>query len=133
MSIYQYKAGIQNAASYQSSGAPFVTGSDNLNGIMLIEFPNVTKEISFYVDDGKEICFEVKKLYPETQVLFMCNIDGGKTPGFIKRHYEKFRNKYGKNPFRLTVEDFMEITHDLLPKRYQDLNIEFVLDIWNLI
>tara|TARA_R100001460_G_scaffold93135_1_gene135042 strand:- start:377 stop:751 length:375 start_codon:yes stop_codon:yes gene_type:complete len=55
MSIYQYKAGIQNAASYQSSGAPFVTGSDNLNGIMLIEFPNVTKEISFYVDDGKEI------------------------------------------------------------------------------
>lgn len=55
MSIYQYKAGIGNAASYQASGQPFVTGSDNLNGIMQIEFPLVTKEISFYVDDGKEI------------------------------------------------------------------------------
>ena len=55
MSIYQYRAGIGNAASYQASGQPFVTGSDNLNGVMQIEFPRVTKEISFYVDDGKEI------------------------------------------------------------------------------
>tara|TARA_B100000963_G_scaffold353955_1_gene369588 strand:- start:9369 stop:9743 length:375 start_codon:yes stop_codon:yes gene_type:complete len=55
MSTYQYKAGIGNAASYQASGQPFVTGSDNLNGVMKIEFPLVTKEISFYVDDSKEI------------------------------------------------------------------------------
>ncbi len=46
MSIYQYKAGLQNAASYQSSGTPFVTGSDSLTGVMEISFPNVTKEIT---------------------------------------------------------------------------------------
>ena len=45
MSIYQYKAGIGNAASYQSSGTPFITGSDSLTGVMLVDFPNVTKEI----------------------------------------------------------------------------------------
>ena len=55
MSIYQYKAGIGNAASYQSSGQPFVTGSDSLNGVMKIEFPLVTKEISFFVENGKSI------------------------------------------------------------------------------
>ena len=55
MSIYQYKAGIGNAASYQASGQPFVTGSDTLNGVMQIEFPLVTKEISFFVDNGKSI------------------------------------------------------------------------------
>ena len=55
MSIYQYKAGIGNAASYQSSGQPFVTGSDSLNGVMKIEFPFVTKEISFFVENGKSI------------------------------------------------------------------------------
>lgn len=55
MSIYQYKAGIGNAASYQASGQPFVTGSDTLNGVMKIEFPLVTKEISFFVQDTKEI------------------------------------------------------------------------------
>jgi hypothetical protein len=46
MSIYQYKAGLQNAASYQASGTPFVTGSDSLTGVMEISFPNVTKEIT---------------------------------------------------------------------------------------
>ena len=50
MSIYQYKAGIGNAASYQVSGTPYLTGStlDGAganNGQMKIEFPFVTKSI----------------------------------------------------------------------------------------
>ena len=52
MSIYQYKAGLQNAASYQASGAPFVTGSNSLTGVMEIEFPNVTKEITIRTASG---------------------------------------------------------------------------------
>ena len=48
MSIYQYKAGIANAASYQASGAPFVTGSTGLTGVMKIEFPKVTKSITIH-------------------------------------------------------------------------------------
>lgn len=54
---YTPRAGLRNAASYQSSGAPFVTGSDNLNGVMKIEFPFVTKEISIHVESGKEVDF----------------------------------------------------------------------------
>ena len=57
MSIYQYRAGIGNAASYQASGQPFVTGSDTLNGVMKVEFPLVTKEISIHVESGKEVEF----------------------------------------------------------------------------
>tara|TARA_R100001015_G_C4618124_1_gene174556 strand:- start:63 stop:416 length:354 start_codon:yes stop_codon:yes gene_type:complete len=52
MSIYQYKAGLQNAASYQSSGSPYVTGSASLTGVMAIEFPNVTKEITIRAASG---------------------------------------------------------------------------------
>ena len=48
MSIYQYRSGLQNAASYQASGTPFVTGSNSLTGVMKIEFPNVTKSITFH-------------------------------------------------------------------------------------
>ena len=48
MSIYQYRSGLQNAASYQASGTPFVTGSNSLTGTMKIEFPNVTKSITFH-------------------------------------------------------------------------------------
>jgi hypothetical protein len=48
MSIYQYRSGLQNAASYQASGTPFVTGSNSLSGVMKIEFPNVTKSITFH-------------------------------------------------------------------------------------
>tara|TARA_R100001015_G_C4487773_1_gene66267 strand:- start:134 stop:505 length:372 start_codon:yes stop_codon:yes gene_type:complete len=55
MAIYNYKAGIGNTASYQASGTPFVTGSDNLSGIMRIQFPAVTKELSFFVENGKSI------------------------------------------------------------------------------
>ena len=50
MSIYQYKSGLQNAASYQASGSPFVTGSDSLTGVMHIPFPHVTKEIQLVVE-----------------------------------------------------------------------------------
>jgi hypothetical protein len=54
MSIYQYKAGIGNAASYQASGQPFVTGSDTLNGVMKIEFPLCDqRKLSFFGQDGK--------------------------------------------------------------------------------
>ena len=48
MSIYEYRAGIGNAASFQSSGSPFVTGSAGLTGVMKIEFPRVTKSITFH-------------------------------------------------------------------------------------
>ena len=48
MSIYQYKAGLQNAASYQSSGSPFVTGSTPLIGVQRVDFPNVTKRIQVW-------------------------------------------------------------------------------------
>jgi hypothetical protein len=48
MSIYQYRAGIGNAASYQASGSPFITGSTSLTGIMKIEFPRVTKSITIH-------------------------------------------------------------------------------------
>ena len=50
MSIYQYQAGIGNAPSYQVSGAPFVTGSDSLTGVMHIPFPHVTKEIQLVIE-----------------------------------------------------------------------------------
>jgi len=54
MSIYQYKAGLQNAASYQSSGSPFVTGSSPLIGVQRIDFPNVTKRIQVWNLDAGE-------------------------------------------------------------------------------
>lgn len=51
-----YKAGLGNAASYQASGAPFVTGSASLTGIQKIEFPTVTKEITVHVlTQGKRL------------------------------------------------------------------------------
>jgi len=50
MAIYNYKAGLGNAASYQSSGAPFVTGSASLTGVMHIPFPTVTKEIQVVIE-----------------------------------------------------------------------------------
>ena len=52
---YTPRAGLRNAASYQASGQPFVTGSDSLTGTMKIEFPYVTKELSFSVDSNDEI------------------------------------------------------------------------------
>ena len=46
MSVHQYRAGIGNTPSYQSSGTPFVTGSTSLSTVKKISFPNVTKEIT---------------------------------------------------------------------------------------
>lgn len=57
MSIYQYKAGLQNAASYQASGSPFVTGSNGLTGVMKIEFPRVTKSITFHERGSADLYF----------------------------------------------------------------------------
>lgn len=48
MSFYQYRPGLNNAASYMASGTPFVTGSDALTGSMKIEFPRVTKSITIH-------------------------------------------------------------------------------------
>ena len=50
MSVYQYKAGLQNVGSYQVGGTPFLTGTILLgagpnNGEVKIEFPNVTKNV----------------------------------------------------------------------------------------
>lgn len=47
MSIYQYKAGLQNVGSYQVSGTPYLTGStlDGAGTETKIEFPSVTKNI----------------------------------------------------------------------------------------
>ena len=50
MSIYQYKAGLQNVGSYQVGGTPFLTGTVLLaagpnNGEVKIKFPNVTKNV----------------------------------------------------------------------------------------
>ena len=57
MSIYNYRAGLGNTASYQSSGAPLVTGSDTLNGVMKVTFPSVTKQITISAETGKSVDF----------------------------------------------------------------------------
>ena len=57
MSIYEYKAGIGNAASYQASGSPFVTGSASLTGVMKIEFPRVTKSITIHELTNNDLSF----------------------------------------------------------------------------
>jgi hypothetical protein len=50
MSIYEYRAGLQNVGSYQVGGTPFLTGAILLgagpnNGEVKVEFPNVTKNV----------------------------------------------------------------------------------------
>tara|TARA_B100000900_G_C20225344_1_gene571600 strand:- start:253 stop:633 length:381 start_codon:yes stop_codon:yes gene_type:complete len=45
---YQHSVGLYNVGSYQASGSPFVTGSAGLTGVMKIEFPTVTKSITFH-------------------------------------------------------------------------------------
>ncbi len=71
MSIYQYKAGLQNAASYQVSGKPFITGSIDVDTVSnsgadpyFIEFPNVTRWLSVKNNDsdaGKSVKFAFSK------------------------------------------------------------------------
>jgi len=58
MSIYQYRPGLNNAASYMASGTPFITGSNSLSGVMKIEFPRVTKSITIHeITNNKTIYF----------------------------------------------------------------------------
>tara|TARA_R100001015_G_C4619198_1_gene175847 strand:- start:64 stop:486 length:423 start_codon:yes stop_codon:yes gene_type:complete len=67
MSIYQYKSGLNNAASYQVSGKPFITGSIDLNAAsdggtepFKVEFPTVTSWLTIKNNDnggGKSIKF----------------------------------------------------------------------------
>lgn len=45
MSIYQYRAGLQNVGSYQVGGTPYLTGAIVSADEIRIEFPNVTKNI----------------------------------------------------------------------------------------
>ena len=47
---YNYRPGLGNAASYQASGTPFVSGAAALDGVISIQFPRVTKEITIYSD-----------------------------------------------------------------------------------
>jgi len=59
MSIYNYKSGLGNSASYQVSGKPWCSGSINLATATTpfkIEFPNVTKWVeirNLAVTDGQ--------------------------------------------------------------------------------
>ena len=57
MSIYQYRSGLQNAASYQAAGTPFVTGTSSFTGVMKIEFPTVTKSITFHEKGSSDLFF----------------------------------------------------------------------------
>jgi len=50
-----YKAGLGNAASYQASGAPFVTGSTPLIGVQRVDFPTVTKRIQVWNLDANDL------------------------------------------------------------------------------
>ena len=59
MSIYNYKAGIGNSASYQVSGKPWCSGSIDLTAVTTpykIGFPSVTKWVeirNLAVTDGQ--------------------------------------------------------------------------------
>jgi hypothetical protein len=47
MSTYNYTPGLGNAASYQVSGKPFVTGGISpVNGVVQIDFPAVTSWVT---------------------------------------------------------------------------------------
>ena len=54
MSTYNYKPGLGNAASYQVSGIPYVTGGIDLSagGVTSIDFPSVTSWIVVSVGDN---------------------------------------------------------------------------------
>jgi hypothetical protein len=59
MSTYNYKPGLGNVGSYQSSGVPYVTSSLTVpveSGIPLqVSFPAVTREFTVRNDGGQEI------------------------------------------------------------------------------
>jgi hypothetical protein len=53
MSTYNYKPGLGNAASYQVSGIPYVTGGIDLTaGAVSLDFPSVTSWIVVSVGDS---------------------------------------------------------------------------------
>ena len=53
MSTYNYKPGLGNAASFQVSGIPYVTGGIDLSaGDVSLDFPSVTNWIVVSVGDG---------------------------------------------------------------------------------
>ena len=62
MSTYNYKPGLGNAASFQVSGIPYVTGNINCStGTQeKIEFPLVTKNITIFNADSNDPVNEVK-------------------------------------------------------------------------
>jgi|3_EtaG_2_1085321.scaffolds.fasta_scaffold107017_1 hypothetical protein len=52
---HNYKVGLKNVGSYQSSGTPFLQGKINTDGITVVTFPYVTRWISIYVT-GNDPC-----------------------------------------------------------------------------
>ena len=71
MANFTYTTGLRNVGSYQVSGTPFVTGSNNLDDgkVHMVEFPYVSKSvtvINITVPSGfASVTFDVKctKLY----------------------------------------------------------------------
>lgn len=55
MATYNYKPGLGNAASYQVSGIPYVTGTIDLSagGVTTLSFPSVTSWVSVAVSDDQ--------------------------------------------------------------------------------
>lgn len=55
MATYNYKPGLGNAASYQVSGIPYVTGTIDLSagGVTTLSFPSVTSWVSVAVSDNQ--------------------------------------------------------------------------------
>ena len=53
MATYNYKPGLGNAASYQVSGIPYVTGTIDLSagGVFTLSFPSVTSWVTVSVAD----------------------------------------------------------------------------------
>ena len=56
---HNYKVGLKNVGSYQSSGTPFLQGEISTDGITVVTFPYVTRWISIFVagDDPCKIAF----------------------------------------------------------------------------
>ena len=56
MSTYNYKPGLGNAASFQVSGIPYVSGGIDCSGSsqVKLEFPLVTKNITIFNADSNE-------------------------------------------------------------------------------
>tara|TARA_A100001515_G_scaffold59368_1_gene46921 strand:- start:571 stop:978 length:408 start_codon:yes stop_codon:yes gene_type:complete len=56
MATYNYKPGLGNAASYQVSGIPYVTGTIDVaavKGVFTLSFPSVTSWVSVAIADNQ--------------------------------------------------------------------------------